>query len=577
MSGLDRLLSIAALTLLVGGSSAAAPVVPDEPREGGTLLLPGRLPWGTTSLPTGEILAPCEDQSLSVLDAQAGVLAQWQATARFAGPVTVGPRSAFQLVAAPLITGRVDVLVWDPRTRVLAATHAIEHKGEAVATAWGIAGTLYVAWKDGQIEAWSPQGARLWEARTGFETHSLLVDDNLGVYAFGPGRVSLFDQRGREAAGWPLEGSPRGVLQTMGGDLYCWTTTGLWKKDYDSPGFVLFVRATEILGVVVDRQDSLVVTEPSRLRRLSAEGGLLSTLPLPRPALAASTLDDRGRVLVPTAQGLEVWAYDGRLLRVLGDQAPVSGFQMGDGGVGSWGSADWRVHVWTGFRWPAFGWPQDGGSPGRQYSARRPATVAVRAVNWTEDGDFNYFYQRVASGEEAQQSAVLDLFEAKAQTGELLTTWPFANLILLKVARSGLTDLIMDRNRLANSWPGLRLRAYELLSQTAGPEDREELLALLQREHDPAVAAKGTFALARSGWDGDGRLMQTLAELQGRMAAHSVVADAVMDAAKLLWLANGQSADPVMVPLVTAVFQGAYPRAIKQKAQQFFQDLMASP
>jgi hypothetical protein len=202
----------------------------------------------------------------------------------------------------------------------------------------------------------------------------------------------------------------------------------------------------------------------------------------------------------------------------------------------------------------------------------------VRAVNWTTDPDYNYFYQLAASGEESKQREVLDRFEAKASTGNLLSVWPFANLILLKLGQSGLTDLtLVDRTRVTNTWPALRLRAYTLLAQTAGPEDRDELMGLLHREYDPVAAAQGARALAQSGWDGDGKLMRLLADLQSRMPDQSGVADAVIDAARSLWVVNGRSTDPALLPLVSAVFQGPFPRPVKLKAQRFFQDLMAAP
>jgi hypothetical protein len=280
---------------------------------------------------------------------------------------------------------------------------------------------------------------------------------------------------------------------------------------------------------------------------------------------------------VGTVGGLEVWTYDGRSLGILDPSPPAASALLTDSGWVVWSDTDWTVHVWKGFRPPPFGWAQDGGGPGRPFRAHRPSSVAVRAVNWTDDPEFGYFYQLAASGEEAKQREVLDRFDAKAAQTNLLEAWPFANLILLKVARSGLTDLQLDRNRILNNWPGLRLRAFALLARTAGPEDRDELIALVHREFDPSVAAQGALALAQSGWDGDGRLMQMLFELQGRMADQSVVADAVIDAARTLWVANGRSADPVLVPLVSAVFQGPFPRSVKLKAQKFFQDLMEAP
>lgn len=544
----------------------------------GTKLLPGRLPWGTTALPTGEVLAPCEDQSLTVFDGWAAEIARWQAPSRFAAPVTVGPRSPLQLLAAPLVSGRVEVLVWDPRSRVLALHFGVDHPAEATASAWSSGGILHLGWKDGEVQAWSPSGELQWTASTGVALRFLLVDDALGVYALGPGRVVLLDPRGREIGAWALEGTPRGLLQSLGGDLYVWNESGLWKKPSEGAAFLRFDPSPSLLGVVVDRQERLILTEPTRIRRLDPSARLLAEIRLADEAVTGSALDDRGRVLVGTRAGLQVWTYDGRLLATLDKAAPSAPLQMSDQGRGSWGSTDWRFHLWAGFQKPAFGWSQDGGGAGRPYSARRPSSIAVRSVNWTEDADFGSFFQLVASGEEAKQRSVLERFEAANASGALLDTWPFANLILLKIARSGLTDLIMrDRNRVSNSWPGLRLRAYQLLSRTASPEDREEMIALLQREYDPSVAAQGALALAQSGWDGDGKILRLLADLQSRMIDQTVVADAVIDAARTLWLANGRSADPVLVPLVSAVFQGTYPRGVKLKAQKFFQDLMEAP
>lgn len=575
MCGPRRLPTLYLLLLLV--PLLTAQNLPDEPREGGDVLLPGRLPWGTTVLPTGEVLAPCEDQTLSVLDGQARIVASWKAPARFSGPATAGPSSSFQLVAVPLVSGRVEVLVWDSQTRSLSSVFAFERDSVAVALAWGQAGTLVAAWKDGTVEAWSSQGTRLWATRVEVEATHLLFDDNRGVSVLGVDHAVLLD-RGQQRASVPLGGRPRGVLQTVGGDLYTWTEQGLWKRNLGEEAFRLFDAAPGILGVLVDHQDRLILTESQRLRRLTRDGALLSTVSLPSAAVTASTLDDRGRILVGTNAGLQVWTYDGRFLATLDEQTPASAFHFGAQGTGAWSSVDWRVHVWSGWRWPVFGWPQEGGTPGRTFSARSPASVAVRAAAWTEDAEFNHLFQMVASGEESKQREVLERLEARAREGKLLATWPFANLLLLKIARSGVTDLIMrDRHQVTNNWPALRLRAFQLLGSTATPEDREELLGLLSKEYDPLVAAQGTRALVQSAWDGDGRLLRLLAELRARLPDQNVVADAVIDAARQLWLVNGRSADPVLIPLVSAIYQGPYPRSVKAKAQRFFQDLLESP
>lgn len=550
---------------------------PDEPRETGAILLPGRLPWGATALPDGEFLAPCEDQSVTVLDEVAQPLARWSASARIGGPVTAAPRGPVQKVAVPLATGRVDVLVWDPQTRVLTGLWAINHASDAPALGWDESGSLKAGWKDGTVEAWGSQGQRQWTVSVGFAVSHVLSDSGLGTYAFGPGQAVLLDLKGRETGRWSFTGTPRGILQTMGGDLLCWTEAGLWRQDPDAAVFRLLDGPADLLGVAADRQDRLVTARPEGLQRLTADGRLLGEIRLPRKAVTGPVIDDRGRILIGTTAGLESWAYDGRFLGILDPVAPVAAPVLTSQGGAAWGGSDWTVHVGLGYRLPPYGWAQEGGGPGRAYSARRPTTVALRSVNWSEDPDFGYFFLLASSGEEAKQREVLDRLAAETARGDLTAHRPWASLVLLKIARSGLTDLQVDFNRITNNWPGNRLRAYVLLAQTAGPEDRDELTALLRKEFDPAVAAQGFQALARSGWDGDGKLVRLLAEVRARMPDQAVVADAAVDAARNLWLSNGRSTDPALVPLVSSIFQGPYPRAVKLKAQLFFQALMEAP
>jgi len=411
----------------------------------------------------------------------------------------------------------------------------------------------------------------------GLEPAFLVADGPSGAWVVGPGRAVWVDDQGHPGPAQTFTGRPRGVLEDRSGALSLWTAEGLWRRPATGPAFELWLRAEGLLGVTLDRLDRLVVTEGRRLRRLAADGTVLSSIDLPRPAVTGASLDDRGRILVGTTGGLEAWAYDGRFLGTLGDSPPVAPLLITDRGLGVWGAEDWRVRVWTGFRLPVGAWAQDGGDPGRAFRGTRPAPAALRAAPWADDDDFGYFAQLVASGEEAKQKQVLDRFEAEARQGTLLARWPFANLILIRLARSGVADLSLQDLRVTNNWPVLRARAYVLLAATAGPDDRDDLIQLLAKEYDPAVAAQGAGALGRSGWDGDGQILRLLAGLQARMPGQAGVADAVIDAARTLWTANGRSADPVLIPLVTAIFQGPYPRTIKNKAQIFFQDLVEAP
>jgi hypothetical protein len=547
--------------------------LPDEPVQGGEVLLAGRLPWGPTALSTGEILAPDEDKTLTVLDAQAKVLAKWTAPDRFSAPVTAAPAGASVLAAAPLLSGRIVVLAWDGKTLVLAPSYVPSRQAEAVATAWTGSGSLVAAWKDGQIELWQG-GSRRWGAAVGFETRFVLADNAAGVWVFGPGHAALLDFSGKPVSAWTLSGTPRGVLQTLGGIVVCWTDTGLWARgDGD---FIKLDASTSVLGAVVDGQGKLVVTEPDRVRRMGFDAEVLSRILLPRRAVTPAVVDDRGRLLIGTASGLEEWTYDGRLIALLSN-SPPSPVLLTETGAGAWGTDDWKVHVWSGFRWPEFGWPIEGGSSGRSYAAQRSVGMPARVSRWTEDPAFTYLYLLASTGKEADQREVLDRIDAAAASDSPLWHASWLNLILLKVARSGLTDLQMTQRRIVNSWPPLRYRAFSLLARTAGPEDRDELISLVHKEYDPAVLAAAVQAMTRWGWDGDGKLMRMLDETLSRMKGEAALAGTILDAARSLWLKNGRSADPVLVPLVQSVFEGPYPTDVKLKAQKFFQDLLAAP
>lgn len=561
-------LTLAILTWALIGPAAAQSVPSKEPVQAGEALLAGRLPFGLTALSTGELLAPDEDKSITVLDAHARILASWRAPDRFAAPLSAAPAGPRTLVAAPLLSGQIVVLVWDPQTRVLAPSYIPARASEASAAVWTSSGTLLAGWKDGRVEAWK-DGSRVWSASAGMEIRCLLVDNAAGVFAFGPGGAALFDFTGRPINRWTLDGTPAGALQSIGGTVVCWTEAGVWRLD--ASGFI-GLASGPVLGAALDGQGGLIVTEPARVRRLRLDGTLLSQIVLPRLATSPAVIDDRGRFLIGTSAGLEEWTYDGRLLARLSGSQP-SRVLLTESGIGAWGTADWKVHVWSGFQWPEYGWPQEGGDSLRSYAARRSAGVQERASRWTEAPAFTYLYLLASSSKEADQSEALDRIEAAAVKGDALWQAPWLDVVLLKIARSGLTDLSFLQGKVANSFPNQRLRAFRLLALTASPEDRDELLALVHKEYEPAVLTAAIRALTRSGWDGDGALMRMLDETL-RRSDDPALAETIVDAARTLWRRNGSSSDPVLVPLVQYVFQGAYPTSVKRKAQKFFQELL---
>ncbi len=556
----------------------AFPTTLPEPTPSGQKLFPGRMIFGLTALPDGELLAPCEDQSVSVVDAQANVLATWQADSRIAQPVSVAPSGPLQLLAVPQISGRVDVLAYDQQTLHLAGQFALSHPSTpATPTVWDANGHLYQTWQDGHLEAWNGHGVQLWAAHLEFVPLFALNDDSQGLFVAGKANLVLLDHGGNLTRSWDVSGSPRGILQTLAGNFYLWSETGLWLLSPKMDAWKRIDNSHEILGVATDRRNRLVVTEEQRFRRLGAMGSVLSVVPLPRRALGPGVVDDRGRVFVPTVAGLEQWTYDGQFLGKFGGSTPCTAPVLTNSGLLAWGGYDWILQVCQGGSLAPFSWSQNGGGPQRAWSTTRPTALLARNKNWDDEPEFGYFQQLASSGDDLKQQRVLELFEQKDAQGALLSTWPFANVILLKILHSGLTDLELRNNQVVNNWPGNRLRAYRLLTHTANPEDRDDLLVLLGREFDAVNLAQGSRALAATGWDGDGQIMQALALVQGRRPLEPVLADALLDCARDLWLGGGDNSDRAMVPMVTAIYQADLPRLIRLKAQKFFQEILDSP
>jgi len=570
-----RLLLI--LLLASTGTLALSATLP-EPAPSGQRLFPGRMIFGLSALPDGELLAPCEDQSVSVVDARANVLASWQAGSRIALPVSVAPSGPLQLLAVPQVSGRVDVLAYDKKTLHLAGQFALTYPSvPATPTVWDANGHLYQTWCDGHLESWNGHGVQLWAANLEFTPLFALNDDSLGLFVAGPAKLVLLDHQGNLTRTWQVLGNPRGILQTLAGNFYLWSETGLWLLPPTMEGWKRVDDSQEILGVATDRQNRLVVTEAGRFRRLGAFGSVLTLVALPRRALGPGVIDDRGRVFVPTVSGMEQWSYDGHFLGKFGGASPCTSPVLTKGGLIAWGGNDWVLQVLQGGSLAPFSWAQNGGGPQRAWSTTRPTALLARTQNWADEPEFGYFLQLASSGDDIKQQRVLELFEEKDEQGTLLSTWPFANVILLKILHSGLTDLEFRNNQVVNNWPGNRLRAYRLLTHTSNPEDRDDLLVLLSREFDAVNLAQGSRALAATGWDGDGQIMRTLALVQGRRPAEPVLADALLDCARDLWLAGGNNSDAAMVPMVTAIYQAELPRLIRLKAQKFFQEILESP
>ncbi|NNM67913.1 MAG: hypothetical protein HKM06_07880 [Spirochaetales bacterium] len=540
--------------------------------------LAGRLVGGASELTGGEgFLLPCEDETLSWISPQGQLVAQWSADERFTAWASVGPQ---RVSVIPLLSGRVVALHWGNHAlRPFAQTS--RDAEPSIPAVLGDAGRWLLGWNDGWVSIWSPLTGHKIDVFLGETPRAALYDPGWGFWIRTRAALVLVRLEANLTR-WPLPESknPGTYFLAQGalGTLWLGGPDGLYRfqpaigkavhlGSFDSP----------LHGIALGADDGPVVLGNQTLFFLDNTGLVKNSVALPAEARSGPILDDKGGFWVYTERGLFFGRSDGRLLRFWptpwGGTPPL----LASKGDLLWVASDWELRLLSHQSPPYLSWSQAGGSPQRSNFCHRGVSYRDRMKAWQGEPGFQVLEALLQEGTRAGQEKALELIEARQKQGTLMTDWSFANLILLGIARSGVTDVRLDNGRIVNDWPDLRLRAYRVLAQTATPEDRNELMDLVEREYEEPDQNEGVLALAHSGLDPDGELTQLLERLRQKHPGDQDLAQALLEAAQRIWTVNGPDAPSNLASLVNSLYQGNYPRVLRVQAEKLFQKMIESP
>ncbi len=543
-----------------------------------SLPLAGRLVGGATQAGKG-FLIPCEDETLSYYNEDGKKLSSWTPYERFSG-WAVGQGKTYLI---PLLSGKVIALHLNANTLQRFAQTS-RPSTPAFAPVAGEAGRWLLGWKDGWVTVWSPEVSFKIDVPLGSRPLAALYDSDEGFWIRTPHSLTLVRIDGSltrwgglapgrdvttSSGDWFLAQDQQGMLWSGGPDgLGVFNpATGKYRQIWDSPA---------VLGLAIGADNGPVILEAKKVVTLTSDGSVRRTLNLPSEAEAGPLLDNRGGLYIYTERGLFL-ARDSRLLAFWPDPYGGTPPLLTREGTIIWVGADWQLHTQEHQAPPYLSWSQPGGDPERSSSSHRPAAYASLLRVWKSDPSYQVFEALLAQGTRAAQNSILTTFEQQAKHEDLRVRWPFVNVILLQIARSGVSDVSLDQGRILNNWPDLRLRAYRLLAQTAETEDKKVLYSLIQREYEPMVQDEGILALAHSGLDPDGRVTRLLLQLQENRPEDAVLANTLLESAQRLWSVSGPETPPELGNLVEKLYSGAYPKVLRVEAEKLFQKMLLIP
>ncbi len=572
-------LSALLINVLVPVFFLALPTPTTLTAHGLSIPLAGRLVGGATQVGTG-LLIPCEDETLTYLDAQGKKIASWTPYERFAGWVSLGKDG---ICVIPLLSGKVTALELDAK-RITVLAQTSRPSTPAFSPVAGDAGRWLLGWRDGWVAVWSPKASFKIDVPLGSQPLAALYDPEEGFWIRTPHSLILVRIDGSLTRWGGLDpdkkvpSSPQGwfLVQDQQGILWSGGPNGLSVFNPATGKYRQVEASDPILGLTLGADDGPVVLEAKRVLTLDADGSVRGTLNLPSKGEAGPILDNRGGLYIYTERGL-LLARGSRLLAFWPDPYGGTAPLLTSDGTLVWVGADWQLRTLTHRAPPYLSWSQPGSDPEHSGSSHRPASYASLLRVWKADPSYQVFEALLAHGTRSAQNSVLTTLERQASRGDLRARWPFVNVILLQIARAGVSDVNLDQGRIQNNWPDLRLRAYQLLARTAEPEDKKVLYSLLQREYEPMVQDEGLLALAHSGLDPDGRVTQLFIQLQQNRPEDAVLAKTLLEAAQHLWEVSGPEAPPELGNLVEKLYTGAYPKVLRVEAEKLFQKMLGTP
>lgn len=436
-------------------------------------------------------------------------------------------------------------------------------------------GNLYLGTKAGGLFCLSREGQQFWTATTGAPVEAAAIDVGGRLLVVSGGSLWTWDLSGRLLTKKPALNQVLGLLIASDGGVVVWNQKAVKRlAEAPLPEWELVPEGLPPLRgcLLTGTEDVLVIGRNQTGLIHAGQWRPGPALPPEAEAEGVGVINGQDQVLLPTRQGLVV--LDGPVVSLEKSWGDVTGLALSPEGLLLTAGRDWMVRsaLTAGVR--AAGWSQEGGNQGHTWLSGREGSWEELLALWSAHPDFQLLNALASKPDDDSQKKLLTELETKLARGTLLEEWPFANLLITRLALSGIGWVQTEGLRVLNNWPANRSRAYRLLAQTADSSLRKLLLDALLREFDSEALSGAVDSLGRMGYDYDGTVSRALDALQRRKPRDARIASALPDAAIRLWLFNHRIPDQALLEALTRIYQGNFPREIRQKAQSAFQKIM---
>jgi len=387
-------------------------------------------------------------------------------------------------------------------------------------------GTLYISSEDRRLHALEPGGGKKWEASLP-----------------GPG--------GSPAVGWD------GTLYVGGAGVQALSPAGTVLWSYAIPARtadpVLCADGTVVAGAL-----------DARLYALSPRGEKLWELELGEGIRHPAAITQNGAILV-AAQGSRLYAVSpsGRVLWSFSAREAVSPPTIGEGGRVYFGAEDWILYcLETEHGGPAPGpWSlylhdtQHCGRAGALQDLEGPSASILREMA------FSFSAELKASALEEIESHLEGRRYLAVHLGVM-------EEVLAFLAREGVSRRVSEHGRPVADFPLLRLRSCRLLGALASNGARGQLLEVVRRDPDQAVAAAALKALGSIGLDPQGEVGTGIGLQLERGGRSEAFVLAGLEALAAIQRRSGPFADAAVYSALVRISQGRYPRRVRLQAQE---------
>jgi hypothetical protein len=398
-----------------------------------------------------------------------------------------------------------------------------------------IGGNFYLVNSSGRVYSYSAWGDLIWD------TPSSINTPVVGAIS-RDGSLLMADDKGRL-----VSVSPRGYQD--------------WELDH---------LAQEAVDLVQQGEDWLLLGKRGRVMEFSWQGSLKEVREPLGPSRLYSAISFGEEVLYHSERGLVRMNQDQVLWQNSGS---FSGIGASQEGVLVALGEDWILRSWRGAQVPIQLWSQKLGTSYRRGRSTRDAGGNPWAYAFRHHKNFRSYLSQIRSGSRAQQADFLRVVEGYRDQGNLFQQMPYAHVLLVELAKSGVAHRMLEEKALVNSHSDIRLKAYSLLGDSAHPYAREYLLQAAGWEEDRTLRRQIWISLAKLGSDFDGRTRELLSS-QVRKLRHSEEAESLILA---LWALGQRGSEEqkreLAAPLVD-IAEGLWDMEVRKKAYTALESLL---